>query len=262
MRENQTGLMGSFETDIQVPDFKKTPLKLSSIVLASQQTQNAKASKHDPTPLIRDGVAWVPNVPHVFRQDQHLYVLYEVYDPAKNKAAPSGKPLRVLTSIEFLKAGTKVYETPLVEADTLNVPERGAVAFQFDVPLAQLKPGPYPTQVNVIDDAGGSFSFPRAAIFNSAARRSCSNTGPCTGSVINAVFRIPRHIPHAHTGSADGTRIAAAASPLQVIRRREDHAAVFAERKNLPAQVVISQRPRSSLARRGLVRICPGNASD
>ncbi len=164
VRENQTGLMGSFETDIQVPDFKKTPLKLSSVVLSSQQTPNAKAAKNNPSPLVRDGVAWLPNVPHVFRQDQHLYVLYEVYDPAKNKTAPSGKPVRVLTSIEFLKNGAKVYETPLVEADTLNVPDRGAVAFQFDVPLAQLKPGQYTTQVNVIDDAGGSFSFPRAAI--------------------------------------------------------------------------------------------------
>jgi len=109
-------------------------------------------------------VAWLPNVPHVFRQDQHLYVLYEVYDPAKSKNAPAGKPVRVLTNIEFLNAGVKVYETPLVEADSLNVPGRDAVAFQFDVPLAQLKPGLYTTQVNVIDDAGGSFSFPRAAI--------------------------------------------------------------------------------------------------
>ena len=70
----------------------------------------------------------------------------------------------MLTSIEFLTGGTKVYETPLVEANSLNVPDRGAVAFQFDVPLAQLKPGTYVCQVNVIDDAGGSFSFPRMAL--------------------------------------------------------------------------------------------------
>jgi hypothetical protein len=38
------------------------------------------------------------------------------------------------------------------------------VAFQFDVPLTQLKPGTYVCQVNVIDDAGGSFSFPRMAM--------------------------------------------------------------------------------------------------
>jgi VWFA-related protein len=169
VRENQTGRMGSFETEIVVPDFKKSPLKLSSVVLASQQTANAKAAKHDPSPLIRDGVAWVPNVPHVFRQDQHLYFLYEVYDPAHVKAAAAGKPLRVLTSIEFLNAGVKVYETPLVESNSLNVPERGAIAFQFDVPLTQLKPGLYTTQVNVIDDAAGSFSFPRASILIQAA---------------------------------------------------------------------------------------------
>ena len=75
-----------------------------------------------------------------------------------------GGPVRVLTSIEFLSGGVKVYETPLVEAKAINIPERGAVAFQFDVPLTQLKPGTYVCQVNVIDDAGGSFSFPRMAM--------------------------------------------------------------------------------------------------
>jgi hypothetical protein len=70
----------------------------------------------------------------------------------------------VLTSIEFLNGGTKVYETPLVSADVVNVPQRNAVAFQFDVPLTGLKPGTYICQVNVIDDAGGSFSFPRMAL--------------------------------------------------------------------------------------------------
>ena len=174
VRENETGRMGSFETDLQVPDLKKAPLKLSSIVLASQQTSNA--SKKTVNPLVRDGVEWIPNVPHVFRQDQHLYFLYEVYDPARLKIdgpAPAASPgltrrpsgaVKVLTSIEFLSGGVKVYETPLVQADAVNVPDRGAVAFQFDVPLTQLKPGTYVCQVNVIDDAGGSFSFPRLAL--------------------------------------------------------------------------------------------------
>ncbi len=173
VRENQTGAMGSFETDLQVPDLKKVPLKLSSIVLASQRVPNS--GKKTVSPLVRDGVEWIPNVPHVFRQDQHLYFLYEVYDPTKQKgeaepaASPGltrreGGPVRVLTSIEFLSGGVKVYETPLVEAKTVNIPERGAVAFQFDVPLSQLKPGTYVCQVNVIDDAGGSFSFPRIAL--------------------------------------------------------------------------------------------------
>ena len=173
VRENQTGAMGSFETDLQVPDLKKSPLKLSSIVLSSQRVPNA--AKKTVSPLVRDGVEWIPNVPHIFRQDQHLYFLYEVYDPAKEKGTPGpasspgltrreGGTVRVLTSIEFLSGDLKVYETPLVEAEAINIPERGAVAFQFDVPLTQLKPGTYVCQVNVIDDAGGSFSFPRMAM--------------------------------------------------------------------------------------------------
>ena len=70
------------------------------------ETKNAGVN-----PLVRDGVEWIPNVPHVFRQDQHLYFLYEVYDPAKgegrclNPASSPGPdrgarfcgPVRVLT---------------------------------------------------------------------------------------------------------------------------------------------------------------------
>ena len=176
VRENQSGNMGSFETDIQVPDMAKMPLKLSSVVMSSQR-QAEKGKTIDP--LVRDGEQWVPNVAHVFRQDQHLYFLYEVYSPAKQGAgtvpaastAPAANakpdtstPVHVLTSIEFLLGGVKVYETPTVEATAINIPERNAVGFQFDVPLSGLKPGTYVCQVNVIDDAGGSFSFPRMAM--------------------------------------------------------------------------------------------------
>ena len=125
---------------------------------------------------MRDGQELVPNLPLVFRTDQHLYLLYEVYDPAhaavvkasETKAARGGKPetapVRVMTSIEFLRGSAKVFETPVVQATQINVPDRDAVAFQFDVPLASLKPGTYICQVNVIDDAGGTFTFPRTAL--------------------------------------------------------------------------------------------------
>ena len=198
VRENQTGNMGSFETDIQVPDMKKIPLKLSSVVLASQRVPNT--AKPGPGPqnlLVRDGLQWIPNVAHVFRQDQHLYFLYEVYDPSREKGAAEpaaspglgrreGGPVHVLTSIEFLSGGTKVYETPLVTAQTVNVPDRDAIAFQFDVPLAQLKPGTYICQVNVIDDAGGSFSFPRMALRVTAPAAATPATASLTTPVASA----------------------------------------------------------------------------
>ena len=46
----------------------------------------------------------------------------------------------------------------------MNVPGRAAVAFAFDIPLDRLNAGLYICQVNVIDDTGGSFSFPRQAL--------------------------------------------------------------------------------------------------
>ncbi len=164
VRENQTGRMGSFEADIVLPEMKKLPLKMSSIVLASAR----QASKQQ-TPLVRDGEEYVPNISHVFRQDQHLYLLYEVYQPAREKAAPGeakGAKGRIdlLSSLELMQGSTKVYETPLVKATTLNIEGRDAVSIELDVPLAGLKPGPYVCQLNVIDDAAGSFAFPRFAV--------------------------------------------------------------------------------------------------
>jgi len=87
VRENQSGRMGSFETDLNVPDLKSQPLKMSSIVLASQLQPAKKGAT--PSPLVRDGEEIIPNVTHVFSSAQHLRLYYEVYDPAHATAAQS-----------------------------------------------------------------------------------------------------------------------------------------------------------------------------
>ena len=169
VRENQTGRMGSFEADITLPEMKKAPLpqkqiQISSILLASMRQPSKKE-----TPLVRGGQEYVPNISHVFRQDQHLYLLYEIYSPAHEKPAenqPKGtKPgINLLSSLELIQGSTKVYETPLVQAKAVNVAGRDAVAIELEVPLAGLKPGQYLCQLNVIDDAAGSFAFPRFVV--------------------------------------------------------------------------------------------------
>ena len=63
-----------------------------------------------------------------------------------------------------VKGDVKAYETPLVEVQDISEPNRKAAVFQIDVPLTELKPGFYTAQVNVIDDAGGHFLFPRVAM--------------------------------------------------------------------------------------------------
>src|SRR5579863_6749338 len=174
VRENQTGRMGSFETDIEVPDLKTQPLKLSSIVLASQMQPAKKGST--PNPLIHDGTEIVPSITHVFSATQHLLLYYEVYDPTRQVATvaprPAGSPstpdskpgIRLLSNVAFFQGRAKAYESSLVELTELNARERKAAVFQLDVPLASLKPGFYTCQVNVIDDAGGHFQFPRLAL--------------------------------------------------------------------------------------------------
>src|SRR5713101_6261003 len=162
IRENQTGRMGSFETDVQIPDLRKTPLKMSSVVLSSLRAP-ITGKKNGANPLVRDQMELVPNITHVFAPDQHLYLQYEVYDAAKGKnPAPAGvnaqatgqnatakdapatkakgskDSIRVFTSIEFLQGATKIYESKPVVANEVTAPDRKAVIFQMDLPLQLL----------------------------------------------------------------------------------------------------------------------------
>jgi len=202
VRENQTGRMGSFETDVQIPDLRKAPVRMSSVVLSSQRVPaSGNGSKKGFHPLVQDQTELVPNITHVFTRDQHLYLQYEVYDPAKGKKAASNaganngasssgaaapaqskaqrEAVRVLTSIEFLQGGAKIYESKPVVASEVNAPDRKAVVFQIDLPLQSLKPGFYTCQVNVIDDVAGNFAFPRWPILvkqTAAAPAAASST--------------------------------------------------------------------------------------
>jgi len=169
VRENSTGRMGSFETDVRIPDLRKAPLRMSTVVLSSQRVPStAKKTKFQP--LITEQTELVPSVTHVFQQDQKLYLQYEVYDSAKAKAGKGEnggqakndhQTVRVLTSIEFLQGDAKVYETKAVLAQEITAPDRKAVVFQMEIPLESLKPGFYTCQINVIDDVAGNYAFPR-----------------------------------------------------------------------------------------------------
>jgi VWFA-related protein len=170
VRENQTGRMGSFETDIEVPELRAQPLKMSSVVLASQiQTATVKRSA-DLNPLVHGGSEIIPNITHVFSAAQHLLLYYEVYDPARPAVADSARgedsktSIRLLTNVAFFQGKAKAYESSLVELTELTTRDRKAAVFQLDVPLTSFKPGFYTCQVNVIDDAGGHFLFPRIAL--------------------------------------------------------------------------------------------------
>ena len=195
VRENRTGRMGTFETDVQIPDLRKVPLRSSSVVLSALRVPVTGKNKAT-NPLVGDQTELVPNITHVFTQDQHMYLQFEVYDAAKGKIAQSapqnpskleqgqaGNPqggnsqnnqsagrkdqkesIRVLTSVEFLQNEVKVYESKPIVATEVTIPQRKAVVFQLDLPLQTLKPGFYTCQVNIIDDVSGNYAFPRWAM--------------------------------------------------------------------------------------------------
>ncbi|HEY2121885.1 MAG TPA: VWA domain-containing protein [Candidatus Acidoferrum sp.] len=197
VRENRSGKIGSFETDVRIPDLRKAPLRMSSVVLSNQRVPSTQKKKTF-QPLISEQTELVPSVTHVFTQDQQLYLQYEVYDAAKSKGtegnssggsnngggetkAPKGS-IRVLTSIEFMQGEVKVYETKPIVAQEVTEAGRRAVIFQMQVPLQELKPGFYVCQINVIDDVGGNYSFPRWPILIRAASTENGDTVKPAGS--------------------------------------------------------------------------------
>ena len=155
IRENQLGTIGSFESTLVVPNLDRNPLRLSSVVLASQRQPVAK--KNASNPLQRDGQELVANVARVVTAAQPMVVYYEAYDP--------GSPARVLSSLAFFKGARRVLQTELVTAERVNLADRKAVSFEMVVPAGSLEPGLYTCQVNVIDDTAGTFAFPRFQLY-------------------------------------------------------------------------------------------------
>jgi VWFA-related protein len=153
VRENVSGLMGSFEAPVVVPELKQAPLKVSSVILS---TQLQAAKERADNPLIRNGEQIVPNLTHIVGKDQKMYFYYEVYDPAAADNVPD-----VRTSLAFYRGKVKVFETPVVERTTIDAPSRKAAVFQLEVPAGSLPPGFYTCQINVIDSVASRFAFPR-----------------------------------------------------------------------------------------------------
>ncbi len=165
IRENQLGTFGSFDSTLFVPNLDRNPLRLSSVVLASQRQPVTKRNASNP--LQRDGQELIANVARVVTAAQPMVFYYEVYDPGKLAAAPAGQapPVRVLSNIAFYKGSQRVLQTELVTAQQVNVADRKAVSFEMIVPAGALGPGLYTCQINVVDDAAGTFAFPRFQLY-------------------------------------------------------------------------------------------------
>ena len=174
VRENVTGKMGTFDARFTVPDLSAdtTGLKLSSIVWSSQReplqaavgaAEKITEKERLANPLIVGGEKVVPNITRVFRRSQNLYVTFDVYDAQPDPV--DAKTCRVKVSISLFNGkGVKAFEAGPIDATQLAGTRPGAVPVQIQIPLKSLAPGRYICQINVVDQLGRKFAFPRAPL--------------------------------------------------------------------------------------------------
>ena len=174
VRENTSGKMGTFETRFTVPDLSAdtSGLKLSTIVWSSQReplksvvgaAEKKPYKEMSANPLIADGEKIVPNITKVFRRRQNLYVTFDVYDAKPDPANPKSRRVKVSMSL-FNQKGQKAFEVGPLDATALADRRPEAVPVKFQVPLKDLAPGRYVCQINVVDEVGRKFAFPRAPL--------------------------------------------------------------------------------------------------
>ena len=147
-------------------------LKTSSIVWSSQREPmtaavgeaervNRRAAAANPLIVGQEKV--VPNITKFFRRSQNLYVSFDVYDAAPDPANTRVRKVAVSMSL-FNQKGVKAFEAGPVHASDVAFTRPNAVPVQLKVPLKGLAPGRYTCQLNVVDEIGRKFAFPRTIL--------------------------------------------------------------------------------------------------
>ncbi|MBV9403934.1 MAG: VWA domain-containing protein [Acidobacteriaceae bacterium] len=190
-RENGEGKIGTFETPFTIPDLAAgKALRISSVILSNQRepvSQQVAGVKNDKklvanNPLIDKGQKLVPNVTKVFRSGQNMLVYVEVYDPTIPDSLPENfRRADVEATLALYRGDKKVYETPPVRANRLLDNRSATLPVWLQVPTSGIQPGKYDCQINLIDEFGRKFAFPRTGLAILATQPSNSEkTSPST----------------------------------------------------------------------------------
>jgi len=174
VRENETGKLGNFDGRFIVPDLTADSalLKTSSVIWSNQReplkaavgaAEKTAKKELSANPLILGDEKVVPNVTRLFHRGQNMYVTFDVYDAAPDPADYRRRHVAVRMSL-FNQKGIKAFEASPVEATELAVTRPNAVPVQLQVPLKGLAPGRYTCQIDVVDQVGRKFAFPRSLV--------------------------------------------------------------------------------------------------
>jgi VWFA-related protein len=177
-RENGEGKVGTFETPFTIPDLASgSALRVSSVIFSNQRGSQSAGVKNtkkllEQNPLIdSSGQKIVPNVIRVFRPGQDLYVYLEVYDPTLPENLPANvRVTSVAADLALYQGDRKVLETQAVRVNRPDAKRESVVPLRLQASLKGQKPGKYMCQVNVIDELGRKFAFPRMPVVLLAAK--------------------------------------------------------------------------------------------
>jgi VWFA-related protein len=185
-RENGEGKVGTFETPFTIPDLASgSALRVSSVIFSNQrggQSTGVKNTKKllEQNPLIdSSGQKIVPNVIRVFRPGQDLYVYLEVYDPTLPENMPANvRMTSVAADLALYQGDRKVLETQAVRVNRPDAKRENVIPLRLQASLKDQKPGKYMCQVNVIDELGRKFAFPRMPVVLLAAKDEMAASRP------------------------------------------------------------------------------------
>lgn len=185
VRENESGRIGTFEDDLNLPAAAPDRMQLSSVVLASQvvpaernsavqRKAFAKDARLKESPLDVGGERVVPSVTRVFTNQQTLYILFQAYAPEKTNLA------NLRAGLVFFREGRRADQTPLVEPAQVNQISHSA-SFRISVPLSAIRSGRYTVQAVVVEAGGEQAAFGRGYFALRAAGVAAANTAGAGG---------------------------------------------------------------------------------
>ena len=201
-RENESGKLGTFEQQLNLPDATASPFALSSVVLSNQlqdnsahaaRTTNRRRREETPNPLQLGSRSVLPSVTRVFRTNQNLYVYLESYatqtvgaggSKGSASASPavdtksSGPAQPPSAALLFFRGTRKISEAGPFTGKWVSA-KGGKASYFVQIPLERFPPGRYWMQVNVLDPSADRVAFARVpmAIMKAPVAAATARTG-------------------------------------------------------------------------------------
>jgi len=175
-RDAETGRIGTYETQINIPNLNPKPdvedskLAISSVVLSSQRTDlddalfNATKNKDKSqvqqavNPLVQEGQKLIPSVTRVFSKAKPMYVYMQAYQQGAEPPQP------LVAFVTFYRGDTKAFETTPVTVSERVANRLNTMPIKLSFSLESLPPGEYSLQVSVLNPNAQKAAFWQAPV--------------------------------------------------------------------------------------------------